>query len=75
MHLDVFQGRTQGKLPSDDGGVGTHSNRKLGATSAALYGCATLEIESRGRWKVSKGKQVQVYIDVKRAYEDACCHR
>ena len=56
---------------SDDGGVGTHSNRKLGATSAALYGCATLEIEIRGRWKVSKGKQVQVYIDVKRAYEDA----
>jgi hypothetical protein len=56
---------------NDDGGIGTHSNRKLAATSAALYGRTATEVEIRGRWKVSKGKQVQVYIDVKRAYEDA----
>ena len=63
----------------EDGGIGTHSNRKFAADSAAKHGCTSEQVEIRGRWKVAAGKQVMVYIDVKRDYEDAkvcsalCC--
>ena len=56
----------------DEGGIGTHSTRKLPATYASNCGCNEREIEIRGRWKnKSIRKIVEVYIDVRQLYHDA----
>ena len=48
----------------EDGGVGTHINRKHAATAASKFGCTSEQVEIRGRWKVAGRKQVHVYIYV-----------
>ena len=64
---------------AEDGGIGIHSNQKFAANFTSRSGCTSEEVEICGRWKVTRGRVVFIYIGIKKAYEDAkvcaalCC--
>jgi hypothetical protein len=63
----------------EDGGIGTQSNQKFAANFTSHSGCTSNKVKICGRWKLTQGRIVFIYIGVKKAYKDAkvcaapCC--